>query len=362
MPGPYLIQVLANTGLMAAVVYLPLLARGLGANHSQVGLLVATYQAALLVSNMLFGRWADFGDRKRFVVVGLFASALALAAHTLVRNLSGLFLVRALAGFCAGIFPAALIAYFYQYNNRLGRFSGFGSLGWGFGAVIAGAVSAAWVFPVSAFALLVTLFTAILLLRSQQANISQPFFDSRVIRRNWKLYLSFLLRHLGAFSIWTIFPLYLADIGASRLWVGLVFALNPFGQFLFMNLLERFREKLLINAGFVLSVLVFVAFGIARDFRQAVPIQIALALSWSCLYLGSLKQLLRCNPERSTAAGVLNSILSLAAVMGALLEGITGAFGYRTIMFVAAGLAAAGGLLFIVAPDPAPPPVDSCIE
>jgi len=64
-----------------------------------------------------------------------------------------------------------------------------------------------------------------------------------------------------------------------------------------------------------------------------------------------LKELLRRNPERSTAAGMLNSMLSLAAVLGALLEGVTGAFGYRTIMFVAAGLAAAGAVLFAVAPD-----------
>jgi len=349
--GPYLIQILANTGLMSTIVYVPLLARSLGANSSQVGLLVATYQGMSLLANMVFGRWADFGDRKRFVVAGLAVSVFAVAAHALVRNLSGLLLVRALTGVCVGIFPSALIAYFYESNNRLGRFTGFGSLGWALGALVAGAVSAGLVFPVSAMALVSTVLVAVVMLKSQRVRLAQPFLDGRVVKRNWKLYVSFLLRHLGAFSIWTIFPLYLADIGASRLWVGVVFALNPLGQFVFMNLLERFSEKLLIHAGLVLSTVVFVAFGIANNFRQVIPIQIALALSWSCLYLGSLKELLRRNPERSTAAGMLNSMLSLAAVLGALLEGVTGAFGYRTIMFVAAGLAAAGAVLFAVAPD-----------
>jgi MFS family permease len=113
-----------------------------------------------------------------------------------------------------------------------------------------------------------------------------------------------------------------------------------------MNLFERYGEKMLIRLGFLLSVVVFVAFGFATDWRQLIPIQAALALSWSCLYLGSMKQLMRVNPERSTAAGMLGSMLNMAAVMGALLEGATGRFGYRTVMFVAAGFATAGTLLF----------------
>jgi len=345
------VQLLGNAGLMAAIVYVPLLARSLGATSSQIGLLVGIYQATLLLSSMVFGRWADYGDRKRFVVYGLLVSVAAFAAHAWVRNLGGLFLARALAGLCVGIFPAALMAYFYDRSARLGRFVGFGSLGWGVGALALGLLRPGWVFPFAAAVLALTAVVAVIGLKHQHVRLAQPFVDTRVLKRNWRLYLSFLLRHLGAFSIWTIFPVYLSDLGASRFWVGVVFALNPLGQFVFMNLLERASEKLLILSGFVLSVLVFAAFGVANDFRQVIPIQVFLALSWSCLYLGSLKELMRTNPERSTAAGMFQSVSSLAAVGGALLEGFTGAFGYRTVMFTAAGLALAGGLLYQFAPD-----------
>jgi MFS family permease len=350
--GPLTIQILANAGLTMLVVYLPLLARGMGATSSQIGLLVAAYQATLLVSSTLFGRWADYGDRKRFVVYGVAASVVAAAAHILCRDLRSLFIVRALAGISVGIFPAALMAYFYHRSTRLGRFVGFGSLGWGVGAAALGLVPAAWVFPVAAAVLLVTTVIAALTLEHQHVRLDQPFMDGRVLRRNWRLYLSFFLRHLGAFSIWAIFPVYLSDLGASRLWVGVVFAINPLGQFIFMNLLEKSRERVMITVGFILSTLVFAAFGFARNFWQVIPIQVALALSWSCLYLGSLKELMRLNPERSTASGVFQSVSSLAAVGGALLEGITGAFGYRTVMFVAAGLALVGGLLYELVPAP----------
>jgi MFS family permease len=347
----YLVQFLSNASLMALTVYVPLLARALGANSSQIGLLVGIYQGTLFLSSMLFGRWADYGDRKRFVVYGLAISVVAIAAHSLVRGLGGLFIVRAIAGLCVGVFPSALMAYFYDRSTLLGRFSGFGSLGWGAGALALGLLRPDWIFPAAAVVMALTAVAAAVGLKHQHVRLAQPFVDSRVLKRNWRLYLSFLLRHMGAYSIWTIFPVYLSDLGASRFWVGAVYAINPLGQFVFMNLVERASEKLLIALGFILSVLVFVAFGVATDFRQVVPIQVFLALSWSCLYLGSLKELMRVNPERSTAAGMFQSVVSLAAVGGALLEGVTGAFGYRTIMFVAAGLALAGGLVYKLAPE-----------
>ena len=351
--GPHLVQLLSNAGLMAVIVYIPLLARDLGATSSQIGLLVAAYQSAVLVSSMLFGRWADFGDRRRFVVYGIWASVGALIAHLLARNLGTLLLARVLAGICVGSFPAALMAYTSDRTNLLGRFVGFGSLGWGIGAFTLGMIPQDWVFVVAAAVMALTGVLAMVTLRPQHVRLSQPFLDTRVLRRNWRLYLSFFLRHTGAFSIWTIFPVYLSDLGASRLLVGVVFAINPFGQFIFLNWLERARERAMVIWGFVLSALVFAAFGLATDFRQVIPIQVFLALSWSCLYLGSLKELMRLNPERSTAAGMFQSAGSLAAVAGALLEGVTGAFGYRAIMFVAAGLAVAGGLLYAAQPGPA---------
>jgi len=347
----YAVQVLSNASLMAVIVYVPLLARDLGANGSQIGLLVGVYQATLLLSCMVFGRWADYGDRKRFVVYGLIVSVAALTVHGFVRNLGGLFLARALAGLCVGVFPAALMAYFYDRSTLLGRFTGFGSLGWGIGAVALGLLRPGWIFPFAAAAMALTAVVAAVGLKHQHVRLAQPFVDGRVLKRNWRLYLSFLLRHLGAYSIWAIFPVYLSDLGASRFWVGAVFAINPLGQFVFMNLFEKASEKLLIALGFILSVLVFAAFGVATNFRQVIPIQVFLALSWSCLYLGSLKELMRLNPERSTAAGMFQSVSSLAAVGGALLEGVTGAFGYRTVMFVAAGLALAGGLLYRFTPE-----------
>lgn len=345
---PYFIQVFANSGLMAGVVYLPLLAKKMGASAASIGLLVGVYQGTMFFSNLLFGRWADFGDRKIFMVIGLAITALTVALHIPIKSLFGLFVIRFITGWGAGIFPAALVAYFYEDNKMLGRFSGFGSLGWATGALIVGLVSEKWIFLVAALAIGLTSVVALLGLRSQRVRLGRKLFNLTVLKQNWRIYLSFLLRHLGAFSIWTIFPVYLTSLGANRFWVGVVYALNPLGQFVFMNILEPYAEEKLIKTGLLLSILVFLAFGLVTDFRQVIPVQLVLALSWSCLYLGSLKKLMRTNQERSTAAGMLNSVLSLAAVLGALFEGATGNFGYRTVMFVAAGLASFGTIVYFV--------------
>ncbi len=355
------------------VVFVLLLARDLGAGTSQVGLLVAIYQATMFLSNVIFGRMADYTDRKPMVLLGLGLSAVALGAHMFTRSLGQLFLVRAAAGLAAGIFPSALIAYFYQgssYNRpatdvasdstsdllvrgpeghgRLGRFSGFGALGWGVGALLAGWASGDRLFLLAAVLLLAALVAGTVGLMPQRANIQQSFLDSRVLRRNWTLYLSFYLRHTGAHSIWAIFPVFIRDLGASMFWVGAIFAINPFGQFILMNVLERVRPNRLIGAGLIFSMVTFIAFALARDYRQLVPIQILLALSWSCLYLGSLKQLMNRNEERSTAAGLFQSVFSLAAVSGGLLTGITGRFGYPVVMLTAAGLTLVGTVVYAV--------------
>ena len=177
MIGAYLIQLLANAGLTAAVVYIPLWAKNFNATHSQIGLLVALYQGMMFFSNLLCGRWADFGDRKRFVVFGLNLSAFALFLHLLPHSLFGLFSIRALTGICAGIFPAALVAYFYTENRNLGRFSGFGSLGWGIGAIMVGFLNNRHLFLTSGLLMLFTALLALHLLKKQPVTLKQSFFQ-----------------------------------------------------------------------------------------------------------------------------------------------------------------------------------------
>ncbi|MEO0093761.1 MAG: MFS transporter [candidate division WOR-3 bacterium] len=347
MLSPYIIQFASSCAVVLVLIFIPLIAQSYGANPSTVGVLVATYQGMIFLSSALFGRWSDLKGRKRFVVLGLILAAIIFYAHRWAKNLPTLFLIRSLAGLAVGIFPAAIIAYVYEQNSKLGLFTGLGSLGWGVGAIFAGLIGDYQkLFTYSALLYFGSFLFALIFLKPTQRHIEQPFFHWQIIKRNWRVYLSFFLRHAGAFGIWAIFPLFLAHLGASKLWIGIIYSINAFGQFFFMPHLERIRSTRLIQFGLYFSTATFIIFGLCQSYWQILPFQILLAFSWSCLYLGSLKYLMEHNEERSTAVGVFNSISSLAGIIGPLLGGLTGTLGYPAVMFTAAILTVAGALIF----------------
>jgi len=145
-----------------------------------------------------------------------------------------------------------------------------------------------------------------------------------------------------------IYPLYITiDLGGDKFWVGVIYTVNTASQFFVMRFVDRFRGKTLINTGLILSSVTFFAFTLAQNFYQLLPIQVLLGCSWSCLYVGSLLYLMRRNVEKATCTGMLDSVISLAAVAGALIGGlISELFGFKATMYAAAVLAAIGFCLF----------------
>jgi MFS family permease len=318
----YLIQFGYNFAVVGPVMFVPLLADSFGATPATIGLAVATYQTALFLSSWLFGRLADLKGHKLFIVLGLLVAAPAFYVHRFISDVPGLFLIRALAGITVGIFPAAVVAYASRRTSNLGRFASFGSLGWGIGSIVVGAIAVySHSFLLAGIVFLACAIVALFALQETKERVNQTLFDLQVLKRNWRVYVSFFLRHAGAMGIWAIFPVYLERLGANKLWIGIIYAINAVGQFVFMPLLDRYPARTLIRMGFYGSVLTFLSFALCVNFWQLLPFQVLLALSWSCLYVGSLKYLIEHNPERSTAVGGLNSVLSLSGIVGAALGG-----------------------------------------
>lgn len=347
MFATYIIQFGYNFAVVGPVMFIPLITESFGASPAIVGLIVSTYQAVIFLSSGVFGRLADVKGHKLFIVLGLLLAAGALFAHRYIVDVPSAFLVRAIAGLAIGIFPAAVVAYASRRTDNLGRFTAVGSLGWGVGSVVAGAIAVySRLYLLAAIVFLACAVVALVAIPETRERVNQPFFSTAVIRRNWRVYLSFFLRHAGAMGIWAIFPIYLEKLGASKLWIGIIYALNAFGQFACMPFLDRFRTRRLIQVGFIGSVVTFISFALCRNFWQLLPFQLLLAVSWSCLYVGSLKYLFEHNEERSTAVGVFNSTLSLSGIVGALLGGALASLGLPVVMIAAALMSVAGVFVF----------------
>ena len=318
------IQFLSTGAILATWLFTPSFAEKHGADDFQIGILFLGYGVSIFASFLIFGRLSDNHGRKPFLVGGLFLAALCFTLQGLSFNIYLLFATRAMAGFTAGIFPSSLLAYVHEAQKKMGKFSSAGSLGWGFGVLLGGVV-AEYADLRTVYFLAGGLFLVSGLLSLGLPNIHYqrqkvPLFPREVILRNKHIYTSFLIRHSGANAIWVIFPLYLEDLGADMLWIGIINAINAFGQAVFMYALgDRIPPQRLMSLGLLGSVVSFILFSLATNMWHIMPMQILLAFSWACLYVGSVRELVDENEERATALGVFSSVMSLSMIFGAII-------------------------------------------
>lgn len=338
--GPSIIQFLTNAGLFASTVFIPVLARELGATRGEIGIIVAAYGLAVFVSSYIFGRLSDINGRRRYLLLGLALSAFSAILQIFARTPLELGIVRFTLGFTAGIFPPALLAYAYDSHKKMGRFSSYGSLGWGAGVMIAGLLGIYYrIFLFTSILLFVSFFIALHLQFTEAKPIRVPLFPLSLIKKNAGVYMSMIIRHSSANMIWVTYPIFIESLGADHLWIGIIYGINPVVQFFAMGYIERYREEHLIYAGLLLSSLTFISFTLARTPYELIPSQFLLGVSWSCLYVGSLKRVLKKNEEKATATGLLSSAISISMIAGSLLGGIfSQLWGFHGPMYIAGAI------------------------
>jgi len=278
---------------------------------------------------------------------------LAFLAQTLAYNIPTLILIRAIVGFCLGISTAALTAYVYESKLSIGKFSSWGSLGW-----ICSALAAAilkeynYLFILSAVLSMTAFFITFKMSDTPHREDSSIPYLPTVIRRNFGVYFTVFLRHLGAAAVWIIMPLFWATLGANKFWIGILWGINFIIQFITMPYVERFSEKKIFDLGLILSVVVFLGYGFATHYTQIIFVQAVLGLSWSFLFVGALLIILKGGEEKGTASGIFHSTFNLCNATGPFLGGLIAHFwGFRAVMFFAAALSLASFLVALPGKD-----------
>jgi MFS family permease len=346
------IQVFSSAALSGSSLLIPNLAQGtFHATTEQIGVVVAAYSAALFISSYAFGRYSDVHGRRFILKAGLALSCVAILLQVIAFNTVTLIAVRVLVGLCAGMFPSALLAYVYDTDRKVGKFSAYGSLGFGIGVLVAGFIGMvtifAGIFLFCSVMMAISFGLSLLMKFEHEPHQHVPLFPISVIKRNFPIYLSIMFRHIGANMIWVIYPLFLASLGADDLFIGAIYAINAFGQFAFMLFCDRFGSSRLVAVGFIMSIVTFPSYTLATVYWEIIPAQITIAIAWSTLYVGSVKYVMERNEEKGTSAGLLQSFLSISAIIGALLGGVAAfLFGFHGCMYIATGMAAIGLVTF----------------
>jgi len=320
---------LSNAALFSSLLLIPLFARDMGASAAEIGVLVAAYSSANLLASYIFGRLSDIHGRRLFLISGLVLSAIACVIQYFAWNTLSLMVTRVMLGFCAGIYPAALLAYAYENKKRMSLFLSWGSGGWGAGTIAAGVI--ATLFSIKApflfSALLMALAVPIALKMPFRNDVKMviPLFPVKLIKKNISVYAPVLVRHTGASAIWVMYPIFiqgLDGVGSDIfLWVGIMYGINSFSQFIVMPRL-RWKSGPLLVGGIIASIAVFLIFPMCTNIWMLMPTQVLLAVSWALIYVGAIKFMMARNRERATVTGFLNSVLQLSAILGALIGGL----------------------------------------
>jgi MFS family permease len=311
-----------------------------------VGFIAAASGIAFLFSSFLFGRLSDIHGRMTYIRVGLGLTAVAYLSQLLANTPVSLMVSRGLVGLGLGINSSVIMAYTYENQRQIGSFISYGSLGWLTGAVMALIVkNYAALFIISASVAFIAFLVSFFLKEKAGERMKVARFPMALIKSDYKLYLAFFLRQLGGNAIWTIWPLYQAGIGATKLWIALVEVTNMVGQIVFMRLIERFNPAKMFQAGILTSAGVFIAYGLANRYWQLIPIQLVLSFAYSSMFVGALSYLLRRHPEYGTTSGLMNSTNAISGVLGPFLGGVVSqAWSYASLMYVGAGITLLGSL------------------
>jgi len=333
-----------HAGISIVFVFMPIIAKGVTESIFEIGLLIASFSFAQILSEIYFGRHSDKkGTRLKFIRIGFIGCAAAFGLHYFADDISLLFLARIGAGIASGIMIPAMIAYAYELNvekKRAATIISFHALGWLAGIAAAGfANDLKLIFLISAASFVIGLMFTINLPNTSQKKEIEPGTIRKIISKNKFLFLSLLLRHIGAAAVWTILPIMLMEkLGAELYQISIIFVANTLTAFVLMNLMAsriNVSDITKFKIGIGCTVFVFVGLSVITDWWMAMPFMALVGGTWAFLFIGGNFHLMENNPH-STSVGIFSSTLSIAAVVGPIIAGsIAFAFDYVTVMYFA---------------------------
>jgi MFS family permease len=338
---------LSTAATSMSVLFIPVIGKELGASNLAIGAVISVYGLMSLASMYVFGWVSDKRGRLALIRSGMLLSTLTFLLQLFASGEAALFVVRALCGFSIGVFYSSLVIYGVESGKKLGKYTSYESLGWGLGNLVAGAIAVyADVFIISSLLFLLSLVLSYTLPDVKAPKVKVPLLPFGLIRRNLNVYAPFLLRDIGAFSIWAFFPLYLYELGASSLWIGIIYFFNTGGQFIFKQFIDRYDNETLFTWGLALSSIAFYAYGLPTYYLHVILMQLIVAAAWSALSVGTMGLLTERNREKATVIGLFSSARSFAQIIGPLLAGvITHIWGFNALMAFSGSITLAGLML-----------------
>lgn len=324
-----------HSGIAITFVFMPIIASGVAESVFEIGIIVAAFAFAQILTETYFGRMSDRkAKRLLFIRVGFILCALTFGLHYFADNTTYLLIARIGAGISSGIMIPPMLAYAYEAGkgkSKVASVISFHALGWLAGIVAAGfANDEKLIFLISSGFFIIGFLISLKLPKLQTAKIVGKGIIKKIIVKNKFLFSSLLIRHIGAAAAWTILPIMLMEyFGAELYQVSIVYVANTLTAFLVMNLMSKriqIQNITKYKIGIGMTVIVFVGLSMITDWWMAMPFMAIVGCSWAFLFIGGNFHLMENNP-RSTSTAIFSSTLAFSTVIGPV---IAGAIAYYT--------------------------------
>ena len=324
-----------HSGIAITFVFMPIIASGVAESVFEIGIIVAAFAFAQILTETYFGRMSDRkAKRLLFIRVGFILCALTFGLHYFADNTTYLLIARIGAGISSGLMIPPMLAYAYEAGkgkSKVASVISFHALGWLAGIVAAGfANDERLIFVISSGFFIIGFLISLKLPKLQTVKIVGKGVIKKIIVKNKFLFSSLLIRHIGAAAAWTILPIMLMEyFGAELYQVSIVYVANTLTAFLVMNLMSnkiQIKNITKFKIGIGMTVIVFVGLSMITDWWMAMPFMAIVGCSWAFLFIGGNFHLMENNPK-STSTAIFSSTLAISTVIGPV---IAGAIAYYT--------------------------------
>ena len=324
-----------HSGIAITFVFMPIIASLVAKSVFEIGIIVASFAFAQILTETYFGRMSDRkAKRLLFIRAGFILCAITFGLHYFADNTTYLIIARLGAGIASGIMIPPMLAYAYEAGkgkSKVASVISFHALGWLAGIVAAGlANDEKLIFVVSSCFFIIGFLISLKLPKIQTEKIVEKGIIKKIIVKNKFLFSSLLVRHVGAAAAWTVLPIMLMEyFGAELYQVSMVYVANTLTAFLVMNLMSKriqIQNITKFKIGIGMTVIVFVGLALITEWWMAWPFMAIVGCSWAFLFIGGNFHLMENNP-RSTSTAIFSSTLAISTVIGPV---IAGAIAYYT--------------------------------
>lgn len=291
LPILFLIMFLVMVGFGIIIPVMPFFAEDMGANPTELGLLMAVYSFMQLISAPIWGRVSDKIGRKPVMMIGILGLSVSFILMAISSQLWMLFIARIIGGLLSSANMPTTMAYVADITSEEDRGKGMGiigaatGLGFIFGPAIGGLFSKTSLnmpFYLAAASSFITFLLVLFVLKEslskekrgqhadKKSSIWSSFSGSLSILYILQWFISLSLSGLEA-----SFAYFAAKkAGLDAIDLGYIFMIMGFGSALVQGgLVDRFSKKYgegtVIQGGIIVSTIGFVLILLVNSFTTA---------------------------------------------------------------------------------------------